>query len=111
MFTIIRRMRRIFLLYFLAMVLAGVAKPLSAQDISAEDDNRRRDYLAAMEALKSGHPTRFKKLYERLDGYILRGYLEYEYLKHRIASSPPADIRRFLEEKKSHRCATIFLQR
>lgn len=91
-------MRRIVFL-FLLVGFVGAVISLSARAYTTDDDEgRRRDYLAALEALKAGQTTRFKMLYERLDGYILRGYLEYESLKNRIPSTPAAEIRRFLEK-------------
>jgi len=91
-------MRRIVFL-FLLVWLVGAVSSLSARAYTTDDDEaRRRDYLAALEALKAGQTTRFKMLYQRLDGYILRGYLEYESLKNRLPSTPAAEIRQFLEE-------------
>lgn len=83
------------------MLLVGLFGAVSApfaQEFTEEEENRRRDYLAALEALKAGQTSRFKTLSERLDGYILHGYLEYESLKNRVASAPAAEIRRFLAE-------------
>ncbi|HYA39203.1 MAG TPA: transglycosylase SLT domain-containing protein [Candidatus Methylomirabilis sp.] len=92
-------MRRIvFVLLVLSGLAVGVNFPSARAYATDDDEGRRRDYLAAIEALKAGQTTRFKMLYERLDGYILRGYLEYESLKNRIPSTPPAEIHRFLEE-------------
>lgn len=79
------------------LVLTGAAPVSSAQEVTAEEENRR-DYLAALEALKAGQLGRFKTLFNRLDGYILRGYLEYEALKNRVPSTPAHEIRRFLAE-------------
>ncbi len=91
-------MRRYFLFFLVLFGLFGAANTSFAQDITEEEENRRRDYLTALEALKAGQTSRFKTLYNRLDGYILRGYLEYESLKNRVPSTPAADIRSFLAE-------------
>ncbi|MBI3571168.1 MAG: transglycosylase SLT domain-containing protein [Gammaproteobacteria bacterium] len=85
----------VFLVFF---GLFGAVNPSFAQDIAEEEESRRRDYLTALEALKAGQTSRFKTLYNRLDGYFLRGYLEYEFLKNRVPSTPAADIRRFLAD-------------
>lgn len=69
----------------------------AAADTAAPEENRR-DYLAALEALKAGQNARFKTLSKRLDGYILHGYLEYESLKNRVATASAPEIRRFLAE-------------
>ncbi len=89
--------RHLIILLLLAAAL-GAGRAAYAQDITQEEENRRRDYLAAIEALKAGQQTRFKTLYKNLDGYILRGYLEYESLKNRVAATPAAEIRRFLAD-------------
>jgi soluble lytic murein transglycosylase len=91
-------MRRLLVIFLLLSGLTGAVKPAFSEDTVQDEDGRRRDYQAAMEALKAGQTTRFKKLYARLDGYILRGYFEYEFLKNRVASTSPANLRRFLEE-------------
>ncbi len=95
----IRNSMRYFLIIFLLVTgLAGAVSAPLAQDITQDEESRRRDYLAALEALKAGQTARFKMLYNRLDGYILRGYLEYEYIKNRVASTPTADLRRFVQD-------------
>lgn len=86
------------LLFFLVLVWLGGEGIPPAQASAPDQDSQRRDYLAALEAVKDGNSARFKILHERLNGYILRGYLEYEYLKNRIAETKSADIHRFLEE-------------
>ena len=78
--------------------LFGAVSASFAQEFTEEEESRRRDYLAALEALKAGQTSRFKTLSQRLDGYILHGYLEYESLKNRVVSAPAAEIRRFLAE-------------
>ncbi|MDH5511833.1 MAG: transglycosylase SLT domain-containing protein [Gammaproteobacteria bacterium] len=91
-------MRRYPLVFLVLVGLFGAFNTAFAQEITEEEESRRRDYLAAMEALKARQLTRFKTLYQRLDGYILRGYLEYESLKNRVASAPASEIRRFLAD-------------
>ena len=91
-------MQRYLALVLLLFGLLGVAMAVFAQDITQQEEDRRRDYLSALEALKAGQHGRFKALYNGLDGYILRGYLEYESLKNRVPSASAAEIRRFLAE-------------
>ena len=91
-------MSRFFVIFMLVTGFMVAANPAFAQDAVQDEDSLRRDYLAALEALKAGQTARFKTLYARLDGYILRGYLDYESLKNRVAAAPAADIERFLEQ-------------
>lgn len=66
----------------------------------AEDSNldrQRHDYLAALQAINADDVQRFDSLYRRLDGYVLQGYLRYEFLKDRLADTSAQDIRRFIE--------------
>ncbi len=60
-------------------------------------DRQRHDYLAALQAINADDVQRFESLYRKLDGYVLQGYLRYEFLKDRLASSSDEDIHRFIE--------------
>lgn len=82
------------LLFFAALV--GAAVP--ARAFLVDDQSQRRDYHAALAALQAGDLARFKVLRESLDGYVLRGYLDYEYIKNRIDRAPAAEVRAFLAE-------------
>lgn len=104
-------MQRYFILVLLLAGLLGAGTAALAQDITQEEENRRRDYLAALEALKAGQHARFRTLYNNLDGYILRGYLEYESLKNRVSSTPAAEIRRFLADNSQAPISDIIRQR
>ena len=53
-----------------------------------------------MEAARNGNLARAKQFLPRLDGYVLRGYVEYELLKDRLTLTPPDKIRAFLEENR-----------
>ncbi len=78
--------------------LAGGLISPQAEGFLVDEVEQRRDYLAALEAIKAGRLKQFRVLSERLDGYILRGYLDYGYLKTRVGETPTPVIRRFLEE-------------
>ncbi len=77
---------------------APAATPPAATDTDIEQ--LRRDYSAALVALRAGELSRYAQLRARLDGYLLRGYLDYEFLKDRIAVTPAATLARFLEENR-----------
>jgi soluble lytic murein transglycosylase len=91
-------MQRFLLIFLVLTGLAAAGGASFAQDLIQDEEANRRDYLAALEALKAGQTARFKTLYARLDGYILRGYLEYESIKNRVSTIPDAELRRFLAE-------------
>lgn len=81
----------------LSLLSASLAAPAAAAGAASEGE-QRREYTAALQAVRSGDLARFRELRRRLDGYVLRGYLDYEYLKDRLTTTPPGEIRRFLEE-------------
>lgn len=83
---------RVLLLFFVACSLGlGTA---SAREMSEQ----RRDYLAAQQALKARDTGQFTRLSQRNRDYILHPYLEYEYLKDRLAMTPPETVQRFLRD-------------
>ena len=84
-------------LVFLILLQGTLVLPAFA---SAELQQQRQDYLDATRALKKGDLDTFHALYTRLDDYILQGYLQYEFLKERISSTPIGAIREFLDENK-----------
>ena len=75
----------------------AVTPPVAAD---ADIEQQRRDYAAAMTALRTGELGRFTDLRERLNDYLLRGYLDYEFLKDRIAVTPPETLARFLDDNR-----------
>lgn len=86
--------RRIWGLSFVA-ALAGALLSSAAAASTPRDD-----YLAAIQAARNGNLARAKQYLPRLEGYPLRGYVEYELIKERLARTPPAEIRRFLGENR-----------
>ncbi len=76
---------------FLLVANALAASPLEQQ---------RQNYAAALDALRAKDMKRFQQLFERERGYLLAGYLEYEYLKDRIPGTSPEQLRRFLQDNK-----------
>ena len=70
--------------------------PGYAASHTAEQD--RRTWLAAQEAIKAGDLRRFKSLRRELNDYILRAYLDYEYLKDRIPDTDKDTLRAFIND-------------
>lgn len=71
--------------------------PFGAGVASGDEEQQRRDYAAAQEALLSGNLARYRVLRQRLDTYVLRGYLDYEDLRRRLASAGAPEVHAFLE--------------
>lgn len=63
-------------------------------------DQQRQNYFAALDALRGGETTRFQELLRRQQDYILRSYLEYEYLKDRVGTTSATVLRDFLEANR-----------
>ncbi len=82
---------------FLALLLYACTWAHAAD---SDLDRQRYDYLAALQAIKADDVQRFESLYQKLNGYVLQGYLRYEFLKDRLASSGEEDIRRFIERNE-----------
>jgi len=82
----------------LIAALAGAVGGAAAS--AAPEPSQRDDYLAAIQAARHGQLARARQYLPRLEGYPLRGYVEYELLKDRLAAAPPAEIRRFLEQNR-----------
>jgi soluble lytic murein transglycosylase len=85
-----------FLPHILLLCIGLVFAVPSAHAFLVDDENQRRDFQAALAALRGGETTKFKKLRESLDGYVLRGYLDYEAIKDRVEQAPPPEVRAFL---------------
>lgn len=58
---------------------------------------QRVSYKKAMQAVRLGRITEYKRLHAKLDGYPLQIHAEYAYLMRNIASASPETIRRFLK--------------
>ncbi|MHB8346358.1 MAG: transglycosylase SLT domain-containing protein [Acidiferrobacterales bacterium] len=82
----------------LAVVLQGAAVSARAADQKIEQD--RQDYLSAIAALRSGDLGRFRELEGKLDGYVLRSYLQYYYLEDRIPSTPASTLSAFIAQNQ-----------
>jgi soluble lytic murein transglycosylase len=80
-----------------SLIFLGVAfTVLPARAFLTDDETQRRDFQAALTALRAGETTRYNKLRESLDGYVLKGYLDHEALKDRVEQAPAAELRAFL---------------
>jgi soluble lytic murein transglycosylase len=74
----------------------ATAAPLYAEDSVARQERLRDVYLNAVAALRANNITVYRKLAAELEGHVLHGQLEYEYLKNRVAVTPTEELRRYL---------------
>lgn len=77
----------------LLLVIGARAEPASP-DLEAQ----RQYYAAALAALRAKDEKRYHQNVKLLDGYVLRGHAQYEYLKDRLDKSQTPAIRKFLQE-------------
>ncbi len=89
-----------FAVYFIfaVLVLQGVAAGTSAY--GDDIDQERTNYLYALSAIRAGNTKLFQQLEQNLNGYVLKGYLDYYYLQDHIASTPPAELRAFIAQNE-----------
>lgn len=80
---------------FLSLFVALGAVPTARAD---GIDQERRDFLAAMDAARAHDSRQLVRLADRNRTYILYPYLRYEYLKDRLATTPPAVIHRYIAD-------------
>jgi soluble lytic murein transglycosylase len=72
----------------------SVGRPRREQ---AVEEKQRQQYTQALAALRAGDQARFQRLRDGLNGYALQPYLDYEFLKDRIATTPASKLHDFLE--------------
>ena len=82
-----------FLLSFLLLALGHAAVLASPGD----EEKQRQQYQEAVAALRAGNVARFQKLRDELDGYALQPWLDYDFLKDRIGTTPTLRLHEFLE--------------
>ncbi len=78
-------------LLWLAPAQAGQERP------EAWWQQQRADFKQAREALRKGRLRTYRRLFKRLSDYPLQGYLEYEYLRKRLAGVSEERIHVFLD--------------
>ncbi|MFV1997198.1 MAG: transglycosylase SLT domain-containing protein [Acidiferrobacterales bacterium] len=86
------------------ILVLGILTPppvIAATDASAKLESQRRAYQDALAALRSNQIWRYKMLLNDLDGYVLRGHLEFQYLKEKIASTPTETLRAYLASNQN----------
>jgi soluble lytic murein transglycosylase len=80
-----------------ASLLLGIALALPAHAYLRSEEQNRRDFQVALDAARAGNAAKSRQLAERLEGYVLHPYLQYELIKDRVTSLPPEEVHKFLE--------------
>jgi len=79
------------------LIFAALALLVSGTLHAGDNESLRQEYSQALAAIRAGELTRFQKLRDGLADYVLLPYLDYEYLKSRIATTPRDRLHEFLE--------------
>nr|NIQ44149.1 hypothetical protein [Stutzerimonas stutzeri] len=82
----------------LLVLLVQTQPALPAAVAKADLQRQRGDYVAALAALEDKDLERFESLYDELEGYVLRPYLRYAYLKEHLREASADEIHAFLRE-------------
>jgi len=61
-------------------------------------ETQREDFRDARHAVRKGAISKFRKLRKRLDNYVLKGYLDYEYLRRQLHKPQVKKYRAFFKE-------------
>ena len=80
-------------LCLIAALVIGAGIPSGA----SADPKTRNEYRAALEQLRSGQLSRFKRSQAQLKDYVLAPYLEYHRLRTRISAVNNRNVIRFIE--------------
>ncbi|MBI3897589.1 MAG: transglycosylase SLT domain-containing protein [Gammaproteobacteria bacterium] len=78
------------------LLFAGTV--FAAEPAAVDVEKQRQVFLAALDALRAGNDARYQALDRQLDGYVLHGYVQYEYLKEHLPQTRAPVIRKFLDE-------------
>jgi soluble lytic murein transglycosylase len=81
------------------MLLAIQAGFYSTSAIASSSEFQQRNaYLNARALLRQGALKEFRAAATELDDYVLRPYLDYDYVRNRLSNLPPREVLRFLEK-------------
>lgn len=92
-----------------AVLSLSPAQALAAETPRYTLEQQRKTFRAAMKAVKKRRYGSFKVLKKGLTDYPLYGYLEYEYLKRHLGSTPEQEIAAFIEEYEDSPIASYLL--
>ena len=84
--------------YFLPLLLLIVLSHTVVLAAPGDEEKQRQQYQAAVAALRAGNLARFQTLHDELGGYALQPWLDYDFLKDRLATTPTLKLHEFLEQ-------------
>src|SRR5690349_2919511 len=88
-----------------------IASGAHAQTAAPNLEAQRQHYATAVAALRAKDEKRYHEHLKQLDGYVLRGYAQYEYQKDRLDKSQTPAIRKFMQENAHTPLAESMRQR
>lgn len=89
----------VFAIYAAVCAAAMLLTPAAHAQLFPNDIETMRDrYREAATALKHKRYQEYEQLLQSLEGYVLKGYVEYDYLKSRIARMPNERLHNFIKE-------------
>jgi soluble lytic murein transglycosylase len=91
----------------LLLLASGARAQISVPDL----ETQRQNYAAALAALRANDESRYQQYMKQLDGYILRGYPQYEFLKERLDKTSAPAVRKFLQEHSHTPLADLLRQK
>ena len=86
--------------FIFALTFFASGAVFAAGPANANLEAQRRVYLDALLAVRSGQISKYQALHATLQDYVLRGHLEFEYLKTRIATTPVETLRDYLDKNR-----------
>jgi len=86
----------------LVIGLTGICGLLVSNNMHASIEQQRAIFQDASFALSSNQITRYNQLLDKLDGYPVKAYLEYDALKRRMHQASKNEVSKFLNDHQDY---------
>ena len=86
----------------LVIGLTGICSLLVSNNMQASIEQQRAIFQDASFALNSNQITRYNQLLDKLDGYPVKAYLEYDALKRRMHQASKNEVSKFLNDYQDY---------
>jgi len=86
----------------LVIGLTGICSLMISNNLHASIEQQRAIFQDASFALNSNQITRYNQLLNKLDGYPVKAYLEYDALKRRIHTASKNEVSKFLNDHQDY---------